>query len=132
MLYTTILLYGIIEYFLLKKFKITFNNFTLTTFLKSIIIIPIYLIIYLPIYYNFGENMLVTFIILFITILFVNYLASKLLNLHHINYQKEVSIIFIIIVYVIMGYLTFKAQRKELFFDTQEEKYGINDYLIKE
>ena len=48
-----------------------------------------------------------------------------------INYQKEISIVFIIIVYVLMAILTFKAPHRELFFDTDEEKYGINDYLIK-
>ena len=132
MMYTTILLYGIIEYFILKKFNIPNNNFLLTTFLKSIISIPIYLIIYLPIYYNFGEIMIVSFIILFITLLIVNYIGYKILSLQTINYQKEISIVFIIIVYILMGFLTYKAPHSDLFFDTQKELYGINDYLIKE
>lgn len=129
MLYTTFLLYGIIEYFILKKFNIQHNNFLLATFIKSIISIPIYLIMFLPIYFNFGENMVVTFIILFITILIVNYIGSKILELHPINYQKEISIVFIIIIYILMGILTYKPPRTDIFFDTQEEKYGINDYL---
>ena len=48
MLYTTILLNGIIEYFLLKKFNVENKNFLLLLFIKSIMIIPIYLIIFLP------------------------------------------------------------------------------------
>ena len=86
---------------------------------------------FLPIFYNFGEIMFVTFIILFITILIVNYIGFKILELKPIKYQKAISIASIIIVYIIMTILTYKAPRLDLFFDTKEEKYGLNDYLIK-
>ncbi len=132
MLYTTILLYGFIEYFILKKLRIPNNNFLLTLFLKAIISIPIYLIMFLPIFYNFGEIMIVSFILLFITILIVNIMGYKLLNCNPIKYQRPLAIIFIIIVYIIMTILTFKAPRTDLFFDSDKEKYGINDYLIKD
>ena len=131
MLYTTILLYGIIEYLIIKKYNLLANNFLFTQLIKSIISIPIYLAMFLPFYLNFGENMGVTFAILFITIFISNYIGYKILTLNPINYQKEISIIFIILIYIIMGILTFKAPRQEIFFDTSEEKYGINDYLIK-
>ena len=132
MIYTTILLYGIIEYFILKKFKITPNNFLISIFLKSIIAIPVYLVIYLPIYYTFGENMIVTFIILFITFILVNIIGIKIQESKEIKYQNIISIIGIIIVYIIMGILTYNPPHYDLFFDTQEEKYGIDDYLIKD
>lgn len=131
MLYTTFLIYGLIEYFIMKKWQVKYNNLWLDTLIKSIIVIPIYLIMYLPFYYNFGENMIITFIILFLAILIVNFIGSFILKLKPINYQKEISIVFIIIIYIIMGILTFKAPHQDLFFDTEEEKYGINDYLIK-
>ena len=89
MLYTTILLYGISEYFILKKSKKDYNNFCLTVFLKSIIAIPVYLGIFLPFYYIFGENMFITLTILFITILIINFIGSKLLKVKEIHYQKE-------------------------------------------
>ncbi len=132
MLYTTILLAGIIEYFILKKFKIPHQNLLLSIAIKALISIPIYLIMFLPIFYNFGEIMFVTFIILFITILIVNYVGYKILELKPIKYQKTLSITSIIIVYIIMTILTYKAPRLDLFFDTKEEKYGLNDYLIKD
>ena len=130
MLYTTILLYGIIEYFILKKFNISYNNLFLAIFTKALISIPIYLLIFLPFYFNFGENMLVTFIILFISILLVNIIGYFILKLNRINFEKEISIIFMIIVYIFMIYLTYNTPHQDLFFDTKEEKYGINDYLI--
>ncbi len=87
---------------------------------------------YLPIFYNFTENMIITFIILFISILITNYIGYRILKLNRINYQKEVSIAFIIVTYIIMAILTFKAPHKDLFFDSKNEKYGVNDYLIKD
>ena len=132
MIYTTILLYGIIEYFILTRYKLMRNNFLLSVFLKSIIAIPIYLAIFLPFYYNLGENMIITFIILFLTIVIVNYIGYKIQESDEIKYQNTISIIGIIIVYTIMGFLTYNTPHNELFFDTQEEKYGINDYLIKD
>lgn len=131
MLYTTILLYGIIEYYILGKFNENRNNFLISLFAKSIIAIPIYLAIYLPFRYFFGEIMIASFIILFTTILLVNFLGTKVTNLETIKYQKYIAVIGIIITYVIMAVLTFNAPRTDLFFDTEEEKYGINDYLIK-
>lgn len=131
MLYSTILLYSIIEYFILKKFDIKHNNFLLTNFIKSIVSIPIYLIIFLPLYNMFGENMFISISVLFITLLLVNIICYKLLEFREINYQKEISIAGIIIVYIIMGILTYNPPKTELFFDIKEEKYGINDYIKK-
>lgn len=131
MIYTTILLYGIVEYFVLKINRFEANNYLLSIFLKSIIAIPIYLVIYLPLYYNFGENMIITISLLFFVILLVNYIGYKIQESKNIKYQKIISILFIVIVYIIMGILTYNAPHNELFFDTKEEKYGINDYLIK-
>ena len=130
MLYTTFLLFGIIEYLLLKKWHIPHNNLLITIFTKALISIPIYLTLFLPIYYNFGENMIVTFIILFISIFIVNVIGYFIEKLNEINYQKPISIIFMIIVYLFMIFLTYRTPHKDLFFDTKEEKYGINDYLI--
>lgn len=131
MIYTTILLYGILEYFILKKFKFNPSNYLLSIFLKSIFAIPIYLVIFLPLYYNIGENMLITFIILFLTILIVNYIGYKIQINKEISKQKLISVTGIVIIYIIMGILTYKTPHNVLFFDTLEEKYGINDYIIK-
>jgi len=131
MIYTTILLYGIIEYFILKNIKIEKENFIISIFLKSIIAIPIYLGIYLPLYYSFGENMFITFTVLFLVILFVNYIGYKIQISKEIPYQKYIGIFGIIIVYIIMGTLTYYPLHNELFLDKQENKYGINIYINK-
>ena len=56
LLSTTILLYGIIEYFLLKHYNIKVNNFLFSLFIMSVISIPIYLIIFLPFYYIYSHR----------------------------------------------------------------------------
>ena len=132
MIYTTILIYSLLELFILKKKQIIYNNFTLTTLSKALFAIPIYLTMYLPIFYNFGENMFVNITLLFITILIVNIIGYFILKLNPINNEKIVSIIFIIVIYIIMGILTYKPPRTDIFFDPMQEKFGINDYLIKE
>lgn len=132
MLYTTILLYGIIEYFIMRKFDIDNHNFLLTIFLKAFGSIPIYLIIFLPLYYTFGENMFISISVMLITIILVNLIGIKMLQAKEIKYQNIIGITLIILTYIVMGYLTYKTPRLELFFDTNEEKYGINDYLIKD
>lgn len=129
-LFTSILLYSIIEYILLKKYNIKHNNFLISSFTKAILSIPIYLIMFLPFYYRYGENMPIIFIMMIITFLIVEYISYKILNFNELKYQNYVAIFLIIICYIIFGYLTYNPIKTHLFFDTNEEKYGINDYNI--
>lgn len=130
MLFTTILLYHGIEYLYLNHKRIEVNNYALSSFISAIISIPIYLILFLPIYYSIGENMIITFIILFITIGIAEYINYKILMMDKIKYQNIIAIIGIIVCYIIFGYLTYNPPKYDLFFDTEKEKYGINDYNI--
>ena len=130
MLFTAVLLFSFIEYFLVKKYNIKYYNFIFNSFLKAFLSIPIYLVIYLPIYYNFRENMIVTFSIIVITFIIIEYISYKISNLNHINYLNLISIILIITCYIIFGYLTYNPLKNQLFLDTKDEKYGINDYNI--
>ncbi len=128
MIYTTILIYGIIEVFIMKKFNIKFNNLLISIFIKAVICIPIDLLIYLPILKIFAEHMIVTFIILFIAILISNIIGYFILKSNEIKYEKTISIIGIILVYIIMIILTYKPLKYDLFYDRTEQKYGINIY----
>ena len=130
MLFTSILLFGIIEYILLIKNNIKFNNFIFSKFIEAILSIPIYLIIFLPFYYRFGEKMPVIFIIMIITFTIVYSIGYKILELNKIKNINIISIIIIIISYIIFGYLTYNPIKTHLFLDTKDEKYGINDYNI--
>ena len=130
MLFTTIILYHALEsiYFHVKEIKK--ENLWISAFVSALISIPIYLVMFLPIYYSIGENMVITFIILFITIAIVECINYKILEMDSIPYNSMISFILIIISYIVFAYLTYNPPKTDLFFDTEKEKYGINDYII--
>lgn len=129
MLFTTILLYEFIEYIILKIKNIKVNNFLISSFISAILSIPIYLIMFLPIYYKIGENMIITLIIMLITIIIVEIIHYKIIIIKNLHLDI-LAFIFIIITYIIMGILTYYPPETDLFFDPQNEKYGINKYII--
>ena len=130
MLFTTILLFHTIRKIYLYYKKIETNNYIIGTFISALLAIPIYLVIFLPLYYSIGENMIITFIILFITILISEYINYKIQEKENIKYDNTIAIIGVIISYIIFSILTYNPPKYDLFFDTEEEKYGINHYNI--
>lgn len=130
MIFTGFIFFAPIEYLLIKKYNIKVNNYILNLFITAIISIPIYLIMFLPIYNAIGENMPIIFILMIITITIceiINYYLNKLDN---IKYSNLIGTILIVITYIIMGYLTYNPPKTGLFYDTHNKKYGINDYDI--
>lgn len=129
LIYTSFIFYGIIDYLLLKKNKINFNNFLIQLFLIPIIAIIIYLIIFIPIYKIMGENMIVSIGLLAVVILIEQILSYFVLQYKEIKYQNIIGIIGIILIYIIFGYLTYKPIENYLFYDTVKDKYGVNIYI---
>lgn len=130
MLYTTILLYELIEFFILKVNNIRINNFIFATFIAAFISIPIYLIIFLPIYYKIGENMFISISIMLLTIIIVQIIHYKTIKAKDLH-LNILSFILIILIYLVMGILTYYPPKYNLFFDSQNELYGINIYTKK-
>lgn len=130
LIFTTFILYGVIDYLLIRKFKLSQNNFFTNLLMSALTCIIVFLIIWLPIYYKIGENMFITFLILFITIIIsqvISYYILKSKNNQLLNY---ISIAFTIIIMITFAYLTYYPLYHEFFFDPMAEKYGINTYLI--
>ena len=129
LIFTSYVFYGIFDYLLLKKNKISFNNFLLQLFLIPIVGIILYLLIFIPIYNNFGENMLISIGLLFLVIIFEQVLSYYFLQFKEIKYQNIIGIVGIIITYIIFGYLTYNPVENYIFFDISNSKYGINIYV---
>ncbi|MBO5095303.1 MAG: hypothetical protein J6B98_00300 [Bacilli bacterium] len=127
---TSFILWGIIDFILLKKYE-NFNNFLLQLFLVPVIGIIIYLLIYLPLYNIFGENMIISIILLFIVIIIEQILSYIILSKNEIKYQGIIGILGIITMYIIFGYLTYNPIINYIFFDTKDNKYGINTYIFE-
>ena len=130
LLFSAVVFYGIIDYIILQKFKIKYNNFFTALFVSALTIIPIYLSLFLPVYHKIGENMVITIGIMLVAIIISQVISYYILKAKDFDKLNIVSLILIIISYIIFAYLTYYPIKNELFFDTQEEKYGINNYNI--
>lgn len=130
LLFSAVVFYGIVDYIILQKFKIKYNNLFTSLFISALAIIPIYLIMFLPIYYKIGKNMVITIGIMLIAIIISQVISYKILKARDFDKLNIISLILIIISYIIFAYLTYNPIKNELFFDTQEEKYGINNYNV--
>ena len=131
MIYTTFLIDGIILCIFLRKKNIKFNNFFSCLFLSSIISIISFLTIWLPIYYRIGENIVITLIVLFISICISQIANYYVLSSNHNKVLNYISFGFTILFIIIFAYFTYYPLHNDFFLDPLNEKYGINDYLIK-
>ena len=130
MLFTCFIIWSFIEYAIFQKFKILYHNFIFSSFFSGIISIPIYLIFYLPFHYTIGHNMIITLTIMFITISIVEYFSFLILKTKKIRYINFISLILIVATYIVFGYLTYFPIRNDLFYDNEENKYGVNIYIL--
>ena len=85
---------------------------------------------FLPVYYKLGESMVITIGIMLVAIIISQIISYKILKARDFDILNILSLILIIISYIVFAYLTYNPIKSELFFDTQEEKYGINNYNI--
>ena len=67
--------------------------------------------------------MIFTFILLFIAILFGQYMGSSFLKKDDYKQTEIVSLILISIIFVIAGYLTYHPIENFIFWDPQSETY---------
>ena len=130
LLFSAVVMYGIIDYIILQKFKVKYNNFFTSLFVSAIAIIPIYLIMFLPIYYKIGKNMAITIGIMLIAIIISQVISYYVLKAKDFDKLNIISLILIIVSYIVFAYLTYYPIKTELFFDTKEEKYGLNNYNV--
>lgn len=129
-IFSAIIIYGIIDYIILNKFNIKHNNFISSLFIPAFLSVPLYLIMYLPIYYKIGENMFINISLMLLVIILVEIISFYILKSKHYKWRNYISAILIIICYIIFGYLTYNPPKEEIFFDPTKEKYGINNYNV--
>jgi hypothetical protein len=124
MIFTASLIWGLVEYFILKKKDIDYFNIASATVLSVLFNIVIFLIIYVPIYIKFGENLIVTLIIYFITIVLSQIMAYNILKTKkHLKKLNVLSFILIPLIFIIFGLLTyFPLKIDTLFFDYNDHK----------
>ena len=126
LLYSGIVCWGIIEYFLLKKFNIKFYNFWYQLFITAFTSIPIYLIVYLPLYSLFGENMFISIALLIIVIILENIFSYYLLRENKDRFfLNKVSAVLLVLFYLVFISLTYDPIKNYIFYDMVTNSYGI-------
>ena len=127
LLYTGIIVWGIIEYFIFKRKDIKVNNFWYQLFLTAFTSIPLYLIIYLPIYSLVGENIVINIALLILVIILEQVFSYYLLkDKNKKELLNKVSVVLLILGYVVFAFLTYNPPKNYLFYDTQDDVYGID------
>lgn len=125
MLFSSIILSGVIQKIIVIIKKQDYNNICFSNFVAAISSIPIFLIMFLPIYYIIGENMAVSIIIMLITIIIVEIISYIIMNQDNFHLEK-LTILFVIIVYIIFTLLTYFPLKIDIFMDPKKMIYGID------
>lgn len=127
-IFTSTLLYGIIDYILLKKYNIKYNNFPFQLYFTALSAIPIYLVIYLPLYKLLGENMFISISLLLLVYILQQIISYNILKEKNIKLLNTLIVPIILLSYLGFIYLTYNPIHNYLFYDKQKEKYGIDEY----
>ena len=123
-LFGSIIISGVIQKLIAKIKKEEINNICFSNFIAALASIPIFLILFLPVYYIIGENMIVTIIIMFTAIIISEVISYKIINMHNYNLENK-TFIFVIVVYIIFTVLTYNPIKIDLFKDPETNTYGI-------
>ena len=123
MVFTCFIIFYLILFMVRRKFD--FHNVFLTSLIASISCILFFLIVYIPVNSIFGENMVFTFIWLFISIFFGQYISYSFLKKEDNRTSEIISLIIVFIIFIISGYLTYYPIENFLFWDPQHKTYGI-------
>lgn len=123
-LFGSILISGIIQKIIVKTKHLSINNVCISNFIAALISIPIFLIMYLPIYNTIGEILTLTIIIMLIAIIISEIISYLIMKKNDLKLEN-ISIIFAITIYIIFGILTYLPPQNKLFMDPISSTYGL-------
>ncbi len=124
-IFTSTILYSLIDYTLLKRNNLPLHNFKYQLFITPIIGLISYLIIYLPIYHFLGEILPLSIILLLIIYILEQIISYYILISNHNQLLNLISIPIIIIIYLLFTYLTYYPPKFYLFYDTLNKTYSL-------
>lgn len=101
------------------------QNISFKTYIRVMATILILLLLYLPIYYLFGEHLIITLIILWISIFLSELICSKIATKKHYSYLNTISVFLLIINFILFCIFTYYPVHTFLFQDPKTKEYGI-------
>lgn len=126
-IFTSTLIYGIIDHYLLNKYNVKYNNFPFQLYFTSISAVPIYLVIYIPLYKLIGENIFISISLLLLVYIIGQWISYNILKEKTIKILNIIAIPIILISYLGFIYLTYNPIHNYIFYDTLNGKYGIEE-----
>lgn len=123
-LFTSILFTGVIQKIYVSAKKLKYNNICLSNFIGALLSIPIFLVMFLPVYHFVGENMPITIIIMFISISISEFISYLIMNKPE-HKLENTTILFAIAIYIIFVILTYYPPQLGIFKDPTNNLYGI-------
>lgn len=123
-LFGSVLLSGVVQKIITKIKHLKINNVCISNFIASLTSIPIFLIIFLPIYNIIGENFIITIFIMLISIILAEIISYKIMGMKDFK-MENIAIIFTIIIYLTFAYFTYNPIHINFFKDTITNTYGI-------
>lgn len=106
-----------------KRVRMEENFFAFLT--SSILAIGLFLSIYIPFYLSFGEQMIFTFILLFIVILLSQIVCYYILFYTKMKYKKVFSFILFVFFFFLFTFFTYFPPHFSFFLDPIHNSYGI-------
>lgn len=123
-LFGSIIISGVIQKIIVITKNLNINNMCFSNFIAALTSIPIFLIIFLPIYAIIGENLIVNIILMLITIIICEYISYKITNIKNLKLEN-ITILLVVIIYIIFGILTYYPLKNNLFIEESTNTYGI-------
>lgn len=123
-LFGSIMISSVIQKIIVIKKELNIKNICISNFTGAVLSIPIFLLIFVPIYKAIGENMPITIFLMFITIVISQIISYIIINSKNLKLEN-VTIFLVIIVYIIFGLLTYFPPENDLFMDPTNLTYGI-------
>lgn len=123
-IFGSVLISGVIQKIIVIKKNLVYKNICISNIIAGLASIPIFLIMFLPVYSIIGENLPITIIIMLITFIISQIITIYIINKKDLK-QENMAILYAIIIYVIFGILTYFPPNIFLFIDPITKQLGI-------
>jgi len=123
MIYSSFVIWSLIYSLIFKRDEIIKYLFSFS--ISVIVCIGIFLIIYIPFKIIFKEVMIVTFILLFLSILLSQIVCYYIVFYTKIKYQNVITFSILLFFYILFYFLTYYPPKFEFFKDPTNQTYGL-------
>lgn len=124
-IFGSILISGVIQKIIIKVKHLPYKNVCISNVVAALLSVPIFLIIYIPIYNAIGENFPITIFLMLIVIIISQIITIFIIRINKDLKMENISILLVLVIYVIFGILTYFPLKNNLFLDPVDITYGI-------